>query len=387
MAYLNTILSQLLVHMPRHDFQSLVSQWEADRYVKRFTTWNHLVTLLYAQAGDKKSLRDIQNGLNAHAPQLYHLGFEGTVPRSTLSDANATRDWHIFQGLFQALLSRCRALSPKHKFKFKNPLKTLDATAIDLCLSMYPWAKYNRTKGALKLHCLLDHAGNLPTFVVVTDGKCSDIRAVKTNFSPVPDSIYCFDKGYTDYGFFHQIQDSEAFFVTRAKIGMQAHVIGQQELPKNKAVLADQMIELTSHTGYEHFPFPLRLIRFHDEENDRIFEFLTNNFKLPAATIAAIYKARWQIEAFFKWIKQNLKIKTFLGVSKNAVLAQVWVALCYYLLLAYIKFQTKYRFSLFYLHRLIRETLLERLSLIDLLGLKEAKLPKIRDKIQLCFGF
>jgi len=387
MAYLNTILSQLLVHMPRHEFQSLVSRWKADRYVKRFTTWNQLVTLIYAQAGDKKSLRDIQNGLAAHAPQLYHLGFEGPVARSTMSDANTSRDWHVFQGIFLALLSRCRALSPKHKFKFKNPLKTLDSTVIDLCLSMYPWAKYRQTKGALKLHCMLDHAGDIPTFVVVTDGKCSDIRAVKTHFSPVPDSIYCFDRGYTDYGFFYRIQEADAFFVTRTKVTMQARVIGQQERSKNKAILADQTIELLGQLSKEKYSSPLRRIRFYDDENNRTFEFLTNNFVLPAATIAAIYKARWQIEAFFKWIKQNLKIKTFLGVSKNAVLAQVWVALCYYLLLAYIKFQTKYRFSLFYLHRLIRETLLERLSLIDLLGLKEASLPKVRDKMQLCFGF
>ena len=181
------------------------------------------------------------------------------------------------------------------------------------------------------------------------------------------------------------VLEREAFFVTRAKINLQAYVIGQQELPRNKAVLADQKIELV---GVEKFPYPLRLIRYYDAENERTFEFLTNHFGLPAVTIAAIYKARWQIEAFFKWIKQNLKIKTFLGTSKNAVMAQVWVALCYYLLLAYIKFQTKYPGSrCFYLHRLVRETLLERLSLIDLLGLKEARLPKVRDKIQLCFGF
>lgn len=387
MAHLNTILSQLLVHMPRHDFEYLVSHHNADRYVKRFTTWNQLVTLLYAQAGDKKSLRDIQNGLSAHAPQLYHLGFAGPAARSTLSDANASRDWHIFQGLFKALLERCRSLSPKHKFKFKNPLKTLDSTVIDLCLSMYPWAKFCRTKGALKLHCMLDHAGNIPAFVVMTDGKCSDLRAVQTGFTPMPDSIYCFDKGYTDFWFFRRIHERGAFFVTRAKEHMLYRVTGQHPEPKNKAVLADFEIEFMNPSSYEKCPHRLRLITFYDAENDRTFEFLTNNFHLNASTIAAIYKARWQIEAFFKWIKQNLKIKTFLGTSKNAVMAQVWVALCYFLMLAYIKFQTKYRFSLFYLHRLVRETLLERLSLIDLLGLNEARIPKVRDKMQLCFGF
>ncbi len=276
MAHSNTLMNQLLIHIPRHDFQSLVSQWGGDRYAKKFTTWNQFVTLLYAQAGDKKSLRDIQNGLGAHAAELYHLGFAAPVARSTLSDANATRDWRIFQGLFKALLERCRSLSPKHKFKFKNPLKTLDSTTLELCLSMYPWAKFRRAKGALKLHCLLDHAGNLPSFAVVTDAKCSDLRAVKTHFVPIPDSIYCFDRGYTDFRFFRRIQETEAFFVTRAKERLRYRVTGQHPLPKNKAVLADFQIEWINLPSYERFPYPLRLIHFYDAENNRTFEFLTN---------------------------------------------------------------------------------------------------------------
>ena len=387
MGHFNTIMSQLLVHVPRHDFQNLVSRWKGDRYVKRFTTWNQLVSLFYAQAGDKHSLRDIQSGLIAQSPKLYHLGLAGAVAKSTLSDANATRDWRIYQGLFNLLLQRCRSLSPRHKFKFKNPLKTMDSTVIDLCLSMFPWAKFRTTKGALKLHCLLDHAGNIPSFAVVTDGKCHDVRAAKTFFNPIPDSIYCLDKGYVDFTFFRRIHDAEAFFVTRAKDNLTYTVTGQQELPKNKAVLKDQTIELNGFNSHKDFPFPLRLIRFYDADNDRTFEFLTNNFHLSATTIAAIYKARWQIESFFKWIKQNLRVKTVLGTSQNAVQTQLWIALCYFLLLAYIKFQAKYRFSLFYLHKIVRETLLERLSLIDLLGLNIAKLPKIRDKDQLCLAF
>lgn len=387
MAHLNTIMSQWLVLIPRHDFESLVSQWGGDRYVKTFTTWNQLTTLLYAQAGDKRSLRDIQNGLTAQSGKLYHLGLSGPVSRSTLSDANAQRPWPIFQGLFDKLLERCQALLPKHRFQFKNPLHIWDATVVDLCLSMFPWAKFRRTKGALKLHCQLDQAGHIPSFAVVTDGKCHDVRAAKTFFDVVPDSIYCLDKGYFDFELFRRMHDAGASFVTRLKDNTAYRVLGQQELPKNKAVLADQTIELSVFYSHRDFPFPLRLIRFYDADNDRTFEFLTNNFRLAAATIAGIYKARWQIEAFFKWIKQNLKVKTFLGTSKNAVLTQLWVAMCYFLLLAYIKFQTHYRFSLFYLHRMIRETLLERLSLIDLLGLNEAKLPKIRDKDQLCFAF
>lgn len=387
MGHFNTIMSQLLVHIPRHDFQTLVSQWGGDRYVKKFTTWNQFTTLLYAQAGDKQSLRDIEQGLSVQSGKLYHLGFTDPVRRSTLSEANANRNWAIFQGLFDKLLVRCQTLSPKHKFRFKNPLLLWDATTVDLCLSMFPWAKFRRTKGALKLHCQLDEAGHIPSFAVVTDGKCHDLRAAKTFFDLIPDSIYCMDKGYFDFGFFRRMHDAKAFFVTRAKINLNYTVTGQQELPKNKAVLADHLIQLSGFYSHKDFPFPLRLIRFWDADNNRTFEFLTNNFRLSAVTIAAIYKARWQIEAFFKFIKQNLKVKTFLGTSRNAVLTQLWVALCYFLLLAYIKFQTKYRFSLFYLHRMIRETLLERFSLIDLLGLSAAKLPKIRDKDQLCLAF
>lgn len=387
MAHSNTLLSQLLVHVPRHDFQSLVSQWEGDRYVKHFTSWHQFVTLLYAQAGDKRSLRDIQNALGLQSNKLYHLGIDGPIRRSTLADANATRNWAIYQGLFDTLLARCQALSPQHQFRFKNPLRIWDSTVIDLCLSMFPWAKFRKTKGALKLHCQLEHAGALPSFAVVTDGKCQDMHAAKTFFEPCPDSIYCLDRGYMNFSLFRRIHEVGAFFVTRAKKNLNYSITGLQDLPKNKAVLADRTIQLKLFLSHRDFPFPMRLIRFYDAEHHRTFEFLTNNFYLSATTIAAIYKARWQIEAFFKWIKQNLRVKTFLGTSKNAVLTQLWVAMCYYLLLAYIKFQSKYRFSLFYLHRMVRETLLERFSLIDLLGLTEAKLPKIRDKDQLCLAF
>jgi len=380
-------MSQLLVHIPRHDFETLVSQWHGDRYIKKFSTWNQFTTLLYAQAGDKQSLRDIEQGLSAQSGKLYHLGFTDPVRRSTLAEANATRNWAIYQGLFDKLLTRCQSLSPKHKFRFKNPLHIWDATTVDLCLSMFPWARFRKTKGALKLHCQLDASGHIPSFAVVTDGKWHDVRAAKTFFDLIPDSIYCMDKGYVDFGLFRRIHDTGAFFVTRAKANLQSTVAGQHLLPKDKAVRADQSIELSGFYSHKDFPFPLRLIRFHDADHHRTFEFLTNNFRLSAATIARIYQTRWQIEAFFKFIKQNLKVKTFLGTSKNAVLTQLWVAMCYFLLLAYIKFQTKYRFSLFYLHRMVRETLLERFSLIDLLGLNNARLPKVRDKYQLCLNF
>lgn len=388
MGHYNTIMNQLLTHIPRHQFDTLVKQSGGDRYVKSFSTWNQLAILLYAQASGKNSLRDIENATMAQHSKFYHLGIQGSVRRSTLSDANKNRDALIFQNLFYRILERCRDLTPKHKFKFKNPLNTLDSTVIDLCLSAFPWAKFRTTKGALKLHCQLDHAGNIPSFVVVTDGKCHDISAARESFALIPDSIYCFDKGFTDFAWFRRIDDTGAFFVTRAKDNLAYRITGQQETIQNKGVLMDASIEPSTFYARKDYSGTLRLIRYYDKENDRVFEFITNNFKLAAATIAGIYKARWQIEAFFKWIKQNLKIKTFLGTSKNAVLTQVWVALCYFLLLAYIKYQTKFAQSLFYLHRLIRETLLDRIPLTDLLHLDEKRLAKIKGlDPQLCLPF
>ena len=388
MSHYNTILNQLLTHIPRHQFEKLAEDYKTDRYVKTFSTWTQFTTLLYTQASGKDSLRDIQNAMAVQQNKLYHLGITHEVKRSTLSDANAKRDWRMFEKLFYKLLQRCHCITPKHKFRFNNPLYSWDATVIDVCLEMFPWAKFRHKKGALKLHYQLDYAGNIPSFLVVTEGKRSDIAVAKEAFPLIADSIYCFDRGYVDYGFYRRIDKAKAFFVTRTKSTMVYNVLGQQENYKNTAILSDETIELTNYPDFL-LPLPrLRLISYYDAQTNKIFEFLTNNFILSALTIANIYKARWQIEAFFKWIKQNLKIKSFLGTSKNAVLTQIWTAMCYYLLLAYIKYQTKYAYSLFYLHRLVKETLLDRLSLIDLLHLNIHHLPKVRDDdLQLGFQF
>ena len=387
MSHYNTIMKQLLDLIPRHQFETLVGNLGGDQYVKKFTTWNQFTSLLYAQASGKNSLRDIQNGLAAQSSKLYHLGFLDRICRSTLSDANAHRDWRIFEGLFYRMLERCRLVTPHHPFRFKNPLYSLDTTSIDLCLAMFPWATYKQTKGALKLHCQLDHSGNIPSFVYMTNGKIRETTAVRESFSLLPDSIYCFDKGFLDFAWFRRIHTAKAFFVTRAKRAFTYDVLGQQPPDKKRGLLQDAKIKLTVSKTARKYPYPLRFIRYHDASTNKTLEFITNNFVLSAITIAHIYKARWQIETFFKWIKQNLKIKTFLGTSKNAVMTQVWVAMVYYLLLSYIKFQTKYRFSLFYLHRVIKETLLDRFALVDLLNLSIQRLPKIRDgDHQLCLN-
>lgn len=385
MAHYNTILHQLVSLLPGHQFDKFVEDLDGDRYVKTFSTRSQLTTLLYAQAGGKQSLRDIENGLRAQGSRLYHLGLPSKVAKSTLSDANTKRDCRIYEQLFYTLLSRCRDLTPKHRFRFKNPLYSLDATVIDLCLATFPWAKFRARKGALKLHYQLDHSGELPVFLTITDGKKHELSVAKSDILLVPDSIYCFDKGYIDYAWFRRISDVGAFFVCRVKDNMVARFVGQHEKPKKPGVIFDDVIEMGGFYTSQDYPGKLRHIGFYDAESDRYIEFQTNNFSLAAATIAQIYKARWQIEIFFKWIKQNLKIKTFLGTSKNAVMTQIWVAMCYYLLLAYVKYQAHYTQSLFYLHRIIRETLLERASLFDLLSLNDSRLARLkRQDPQLC---
>lgn len=379
MAHYNTILHQLLSLIPRHQFENRVRQLQGDRYVKKFTTWNQLTVLLYSQASGKSSLRDIQNALCSQVSHFHHLGLPDSIARSTMSDANAKRDYRIYEDLFHRLLERCQKMAPYHRFKFPNPLISIDSTVIELSVESFPWARCAKARGALKLHYGLDHSGNIPNFVAATSGRTADISVAKKHFPVVPDSIYCFDRGYVDGRWFSQIHDEKAFFVTRAKSKMKFHWIMDRSLPYDQRVMFDREVESSNVIGSDGNACRMRLIGYLDPASGKQFRFLTNNLILPAVTIAEIYKSRWQIEAFFKWIKQNLRIKTFFGTSKNAVLTQIWVAMCYYLLLAYIKFQSRYTHSLFYLHRLIRETLLDRLSLIDLVGLTERRIARIRD--------
>lgn len=387
MPHYNTILNQLLVHVPRHQFDRLVKAHQADRYAKSFTTWNQLTVMLYAQSSGKESLREIEQGLETQESKTYHVGLTGPVRRTTLADANSRREWAIFKGVFGELLIRCRSVTPKHKFRFKNPLYSLDSTVISLCLSVFPWAKYRTAKGGLKLHYQLDYAGDIPSLLVITEGRENDLSVAKKDIPIEPDSIYCFDRAYVDFSYFRRLDDMGCTFVTRVKKNLTYRVTGQQECLKRRGVLMDARIERASG-DYVGKDCPLRLIRYYDKDSDRTLEFLTNNTTFAATTIAEIYKSRWQIEAFFKWIKQNLKIKTFLGTTENAVLSQIWVAMIYYLLLAYIKYQTKYGRSLFYLHRLIKETLLDRITLVDLLNLNENRLKRLRFMDpQLHFGF
>jgi hypothetical protein len=379
MRKLETIFGELLKLVPRYQFEKAVEQYHGDRYVKSYTTWHQYITILFSQIKQKDSIRDIVTGWDAFESRWYHLGMKD-IRRSTFSDANNKRDYQIFESLFYHLLSRCRGYTPKHRFKFNNPLFSLDASVVDLCLSVFPWAKFRKTKGAIKLHCLYDHSGALPSFVTITDGKKHDVTVAKKTDLPLsPDSIVSIDRAYIDFKWLNSLDENGVWFVTRAKSNIDYVATGQHPV-SGKGVRKDQTILLKGPRTKNYYQKELRLIEFYDEETKKHLTFLTNNRKLAASTIAAIYKSRWQIELFFKWIKQNLKIKSFLGTSKNAVLTQIWVAMSYYLLLTYIKFQTKYGHSLLTLSRIIREMLFERKNLIDILTLKPERLLAVQDE-------
>lgn len=379
MSHINTIYNQLLQLVPRHEFESLVKRYDGDRYVKYFTCWQQFMSLFYAQVRTKDSLRDIQTSLMAQSDRWYHIGLKD-IKRSTLSDANNRRNYQIYEDFFYKLLDRCKDITPKHKFRFHNPLYTMDATVIDLCLSMFPWATFRKRKGALKLHYLYDHSGALPSFLVVTDAKQHEIKVAQQQDLPlVPDSIVSMDRAYVGYKWLYSLDKSRVSFVTRAKTNMKCRVTGQHEVKKKRGLLFDRRVVLTNYYQSRYYPKELRLVGFKDPETKKKLIFMTNNFHLSAYTITQIFKARWQIELFFKWIKQNLKIKSFFGTSRNAVLTQIWIAMCYYLILSYIKYQTKYSYSLLELSRIFSEMIFARISLIDMLSLRYYNISKIRE--------
>jgi len=381
MRQINIMMRELLKIFPRYQFEKIVDRHSGDRYVKYFTCWQQLITLLYSQISGKDSLRDIIISLNVHKNKWYHLGFKG-IKRSTLSDSMNNRSYKIFEGLFYRLLGKCKRVTPKHKFKFRNPLYSLDSTTIDLCLSIFPWAKFRKRKGAIKIHYLLDHGGCLPSFITMTDGKVHDVMVAKNNtklnFKLLPDSIIAFDKAYIDYDWLYRLNEKGVYFVTRVKNNIDCEFLGQHKPIQDDNIEKDEIIKLKGPQTSKKYPRKLRLVGFINPDDHKYYEFLTNNFELKARTIADIYRARWEIEIFFKWIKQNLKIKSFLGTSPNAVLSQVWVAMCYYLLLRYIKYQTRFAHSLKELHIMISSVLMSKVNLIDILQLRVTTIAKAR---------
>lgn len=380
MIYSNTIFGQLLNFIPKNKFNQFVGQHESDRYTKKMTSWNQFAILLYAQATGKDSLREIETGFSTHENSWYHLGIK-SVARSSISYANNNRSSEIFEKLFYALLKQCQDVAcADREFKFKNPLYILDSSTISLCLSLFNWATYSKTKGALKLHMILDSTTMLPEVINITEGRANDIATAKQiNIDKLEKgSILVFDRGYIDYKWWSILDQKGLTFVSRIKKSQNIHVFGQHKDKLEKSILADEKVIFGSYQAMDNYEKDLRRVRYWDEEKQKEYEYLTNNFDLSAKQIADIYKDRWQIELFFKWIKQNLKIKTFLGTSKNAVMTQIWIAMIYYLLIAYIKFQTKFSKSLLELTRMIREVLMFKRSLIDLLSLDAKTIVRLQ---------
>lgn len=365
MAHNNTVFSQLLKLISRHEFESLANQHHTGRSFRTASRWSQFVTMMMAQLSGRSSLRDIVENMSAQYHRLYHLG-SAKLSRSNLSRINNDKSYELYEALFGTLLARCQSTVPSHDFRFKNTLYSLDASTIDLCLSVFPWAEFKTTKGAVKLHVGLNHAGYLPEFVTITDGKKQDISVGRTLQFP-KGSIVAIDKGYNDYAWYKRLTDKEIFFVTRLKTNAKHRVTHRRSVLKNKGLICDQTIEFTGLQTAKKCPIPLRRIGYKDAVTGKRYVFLTNNFKLAAKTIADIYKARWQVELFFRWIKQNLKIKSFVGTSKNAVLTQIWIAMCVYLLLAYLKFQSKLPKSMQQILRLLHLNLFEKRDLMALL--------------------
>ena len=380
MAYTTTVLGQLLQLLPRTQFQAFTRQHNGDKYVKHFSCWNQLTVLLYAQLAEKESLREIEVSMRIQDSIRYHLGIKN-VSRDTLAKANQNRSYQIFEQTFYALLKQCKLFSPGSKeLDIPHELYALDATVVSVCFKLMPWAKYRKKKGAFKIHTLYNIGDELPTFLVVTHGKVADVKAAQKyeGLSEIPeDSILTMDRAYNDYTLFRDITDRKCFFVVRKK--KDAQIVRLEEIVASDedtkaGVLKDERVGFVLEKAMEVYPEDLRLVTYHDKEQDKTYEFLTNNFDLSPKTIADCYRHRWAIEVFFKWIKQHLVIKTFLGTSENAVQIQVWVAMIAYLLVWWVKHQTRFEGSMTQLTWMLKDTLLTDLSLLNILNLDEKTL-------------
>ena len=362
----HTLLGQLMQMFPRFEFQKAVKETKTEHHARGFTSWNHFTAMLFGQLAGQDSLRSIEAGLATQAPALYHMGI-APVHRSTLAYANEHRSCELFVKIFYAMLSKCRPLAPGHKFKFKNPLYSIDSTTIELCLSLYDWALFRQTKGAVKLHVKLNHAGYLPAFAVTTYAAIADITVAKTIPMDKGD-VVVMDRGYVGFEFINSLDNKGVFFVIRIKEKMLWRIISRNDTSRYQHIRYDHIVKPKSLHAKEKYFGRLRLIRSFDPISKKTITLVTNNFTWSSKTIAAIYKERWQIELFFKTLKQQLKVKSFVGTSKNALLSQLWVALIAYLLLSYLKFKSKFRWSIYTLCAILPTNLFARRNLWDWLN-------------------
>lgn len=360
-----TILHKILEILPRKEFDKLIKEYEADRYTKKFTTWNQFVVMLVAQAKGWNSLREVETGFRTHYNKLYHLGFKTCPTKSTISRVNRNRDYEIYERFFQIIRKEIQPKLVKKKFDFDlgRILKIVDSSTINVSIELFDWARFRYNKGALKLHTSFNLTDQIPEFINITDGKVGDINGI--NFNAYRNCILVFDRGYTAIDRWATLNDNNVTFVVRAKTNLNIKVLGQHRKPIDKGILKDEIIRLVSKRSLEIYPDKLRLVSYVDKETGRVYRYITNNFKYSAEVIAYIYKRRWDIELFFKWIKQNLKIKTFFGTSENAVKMQIWVAMIYYMILRYIQGQTNIK-SLLEFTRVLKEIILDNRSIFDI---------------------
>lgn len=363
------VFTQLFEILPKYEFDKCVARYRGNSRVKGFTCWLQFLAMSFGQLTGRESLRDTVSCLAAHQKKFYHLGINFAVSRSTLAEANEKRNWQIYADFAQVLLVRARRLYLADNFglDLENAVYALDATTIDLCLSVFWWAHFRKAKAAVKLHTLLDLRGNLPVFIRITDGKTHDVNILdELVFEPL--AIYLMDKGYLDFKRLFQINQASAFFVTRAKINLACRRIYSTKVDWQCGLRCDQTIKLTTYYSHKAYPEKLRRVKYFDKEQGKTYVFLTNNFEITAAEVALLYKHRWKIELFFKWIKQHLKIKSFWGESENAVKTQIWIAVCTYLMVAIAKKELKIERNLYEMLQIISVSIFDKTQLNQLLN-------------------
>jgi hypothetical protein len=364
-----TVFSQIMEYLPLKAFHRCVKKYRGEYKVKSFSCLDHFYCLAFAQLTYRHSLRSIEACLRSQRQLLYHMGFRSVVSRNTLANANENRDWRIYADFAQILIHEARLLYRHEKFgvDLDDTVYALDSTTIDLCLSLFPWARFRKTKAAVKMHTLLDLRGNIPTFIEITDGKIHDVNILDV-LIPEPGAIYLFDRGYIDFARLFAIHQAGAFFVVLAKSNLNFQRIYSQPIDKKSGLRCDQTISLTNYYALKDYPERLRRVKKYDPDQNRSLVFLTNIFPLPAVTIAALYKCRWQIELFFKWIKQNLEIKSFYGTSENAVKSQIWIAIAIYVLVAIVKKKLKISVPLYTFLQVLSVNVFQRTSILQLLS-------------------
>jgi transposase len=360
-----TVFAQLVEHLPHKEFQKCVARYRGDANPRGFSCWDQYLAMAFAQLTYRDSLRDIEACLGAMRPKLYHVGFRGRVRKSTLADANDTHDWRIYADFVQVLIAQARTLYATEPMgvELDQSLYALDSSTIDLCLSLFPWARFRRNKAAVKMHTLLDLRGNIPTFIHITDGRVHDVNVLDL-ILPEAGAFYVMDRGYIDFERLYRFVLESAFFVVRTKSNVLLQRRYSHRVDKDSGVRSDQTVVLASLESASVYPDALRKVTYVDAETGKRLVFLTNNFVLPAATIAAIYKQRWQVELFFKWIKQHLRIKAFYGTSENAVKTQIWIAVSVYVLVAVVRKRFELETSLYQILQVLSLTLFEKTPIL-----------------------